>query len=100
MSIKIAQKFFDSTAQVQDAFDIKASYGPGQAPGVVLVLESFPMESPRSLVGHPVKVWTPEGRSRVVPVDDVRDHGKTVSLFFKGLGRADLPAGSVVEFPE
>ncbi|HEU5118052.1 MAG TPA: hypothetical protein VFT74_15620 [Isosphaeraceae bacterium] len=93
-----AQNVFDTAGRVRDAFDLRASYGLEQGPGVVLVLESFRVDDPRSLVGRSVTIRTPLGPSREVLVDDARDHGETVSLFFKNLSRVDLPAGSVVEF--
>lgn len=84
------------SVRVQDAFDIKPSYGLDHDPGVVLVLDSFVVEDPRALVGQIVGIRTPGGRVWRVAIDDVRDHGKTVSLFFKDLTKADLPIGSIV----
>lgn len=83
--------------RVLDAFDINPSPGLDHEPGVVLVLDSFVVEAPTALIGKPVRIQVPSGGIWDVAVGDVRDHGKTISLFIKDLSRADLPAGSLVD---
>jgi hypothetical protein len=83
--------------RVQDAFDIRPSYGLDHEPGVVLVLDSFVVEDPQAWIGTVTRVRTPSGRAWHVVIDDIRDHGTTISLFVKNLTREDLPVGSTVE---
>jgi hypothetical protein len=83
--------------RVQEAFDLKPSYGLDHEPGVVLMLDAFVVEAPQSLIGKRARVRTPSGRDWEVPIGDVRDHGTTISLFIKDLTSRDMPAGSLVE---
>ncbi len=83
--------------RVHDAFDLKASYGLNHDPGVVLVLDSFVVEAPRSLIGKHLRVRPPTGSDRCVTVDDVKDHGTTISLFIKNLTSRDVPIGSILD---
>ncbi|HMB07793.1 MAG TPA: hypothetical protein VKP69_29195, partial [Isosphaeraceae bacterium] len=70
------------------------------APGVVAVLDSFPAAEPDAFVGRAVRLRTPAGRSIPARVGAVRDHGTTISFFFRDLTRMDIPAGSWVEFDD
>jgi hypothetical protein len=77
---------------------MKESLGIAHAPGVVAVLDAFPAAEPEAFVGQSVRLRTPAGRSFPAQVDAVRDHGTTISFFFRGPTRADIPVGSRVEF--
>jgi hypothetical protein len=77
--------------------DLKPSLDLDHDPGVVLILDSFVIEAPESLIGKPAHVRTPSGRDWDVTIDEVREHGVTISLFVKNLTSHDLPVGSIVE---
>lgn len=62
----------------------------------MLILDSFVVEAPESLIGKSVRVRTPTGRDWDVTIDEVRDHGVTISLFIKNLTSRELPIGSIV----
>lgn len=83
--------------RVQDAFDLKDSYGLDHDPGVILVLEPNPVQDPQALLRRRVRVSTPQGSVRRVTIDAVEDHGPTFSLFLKNLTRDDVPIGSLVD---
>jgi len=82
-----------------DIIDMKESLGIAHAPGVVVVLDSIRPSVPAGRVGRVIRLRTPSGTETLATVEAVRDHGTTVSLFFRGLSRAEIPAGSRVEFP-
>jgi hypothetical protein len=84
---------------VIDVIEIKASYGLGVPPGVVLVLRDFRPLEPDSLVGQLAMVRNPMGDHWLAEVEGTRDHGTTVSIHLAGLTRENLPIGSVVTFP-
>ena len=77
---------------------MKPEFGIAHAPGVVAVLDAFQPPNPDAFVGRVVRLRRPDGPSRAATIEAVRDHGATVSLFFRGLTGDDLPAGSIVEF--
>jgi len=85
---------------VIDTIEMKRSLGITHAPGVVAVLDAFPSADPQSFIGRGVRISTPAGRERTARVEGVRDHGTTISVFFGGLTRADLPVGSRIEFDD
>jgi hypothetical protein len=82
--------------RVRDAFESKPSYGPGYEAGVVAVLEDFPHRDPRELVGTPVRIAFEDRDDLRALIDDVRDHGPTTSVFFRGLTRQDVPIGASI----
>ncbi len=84
------------TVPVREVIDLDASYHLDHEPGVVLVLDAFVVEDVSSLIGQYVQVRTASRRRRL-RIDDARDHGTTISLFFGGLTSADVPVGSLVE---
>jgi hypothetical protein len=77
---------------------MKESLAIAHAPGVVAVLESFPSADPQAFVGRTVQLQSPAGRVLAAQIEAVRDHGTTISFFFRGLTAADIPLGSRVEF--
>lgn len=81
-----------------DVIEMKESLRVGHAPGVVAVLDAFPAEDARAFLGRSVRLRAPSGRAVAAKVEGIRDHGTTISLFFRGLTPADLPAGSRIEF--
>jgi len=83
---------------VVDAIEIKPSHGLPHASGVAAVLDAFPAVAPRDYVGRTVHIRTPAGSELTAKVGDVRDHRTTISLFFEGLTRSDVPIGSRLEF--
>jgi hypothetical protein len=85
-------------ARVGDIFEIKASYGLDSPPGVVAVLDNFPSPDPESFVGRIAEIRTEAGHQFAARVSATRDHGPTISLFFEGLGREDIPIGSRIGF--
>jgi hypothetical protein len=90
----------DATAGIKiiDTIEMKESLRLAHAPGVVVVLDSFPSADPQAFVGRGVRLLTPSGGELAVQVDAVRDHGTTISFFFPGLTKGDIPVGSRVAF--
>ena len=84
--------------EIIDTIEMKESLRIAHAPGVVAVLDSFPSADPQAFVGRGVRPRTPAGRELAAQVDAVRDHGNTISFFFPGLTKADIPVGSRLEF--
>ena len=83
---------------IVDIIEMKQSLQIAHAPGVVAVLDSFPSAAAQTFVGRDVRLLTPAGRELAVRVDAVREHGTTISFFFRGLTKADIPVGSRLEF--
>ncbi len=83
-----------------DTIEMKESLRIPHAPGVVAVLDSFAATELERFVGRAVRLLTPTGGSTPARVDGVRDHGTTISFFFRGLTRRDIPEGSWVEFDD
>ena len=83
-----------------DTIEMKESLRIAHAPGVVAVLDAFPAAEPAAFVGQTVRLRTPAGHSLPARVEAVRDHGATISFFFRGLTREDIPVGSRVEFDD
>jgi hypothetical protein len=80
-----------------DTIEMKESLGIAHAPGIVVVLDSFPSADPQAFVGRDVRLLIPGGGELAARVDAVRDHGTTISFYFPGLTKADIPAGSRLE---
>ena len=83
---------------IVDTIEMKESLRIAHAPGVVAVLDSFPSADPQAFVGRRVRLLTSAGHELAAQVDAVRDHGTTISFFFSGLTKADIPIGSRLEF--
>jgi hypothetical protein len=83
---------------VIDTIQMKESLGIAHAPGIVAILDTFRPADPQTFVGRRVRLRTLAGRELPAQVDAVRDHGTTISFFFRGLTTADLPIGSRIEF--
>jgi hypothetical protein len=86
--------------RVHDAFDSKALYNPDDPPGVVAVLDGFAYRGPGRFVGRAVRIDTGAGDPIRATIDDARDHGTTISFFFKGLSKRDVPIGSIVSLED
>ena len=86
--------------RVHDAFDSKASYNLDYPPGVVAVLEGFASRGPGRFIGKAVRIVTGSGTPIRATIDDARDHGTTISFFFKGLSKRDVPIGSIVSLED
>jgi hypothetical protein len=86
-----------AAVRVIDTFEIKESYPTSHEPGVVAVLDSSPAPDAQAFVGKSVRVRPTTGAAFDAPVDGARDHLKTVSFFFKGLTKEDIPIGSCIE---
>jgi hypothetical protein len=86
--------------QVHDAFDSKASYNLDYPPGVVAVLDGFAYRGPGRFIGKTVRIVTAGGPPILATIDDARDHGTTISFFFKGLSTRDVPIGSIVSLED
>lgn len=82
--------------RVLDAFEAKPSYGPGVESGVVAVLDDFSYRDAETLVGMGVTIAIPSRDEIRATIADTRDHGATISLFFMGLTRQDVPIGSTI----
>ncbi len=85
--------------QVVDTIEMKESYGIDHAPGVVAILGDCRPADPRGYVGRAARIRTPDGLSRLARIDGARDHGTTISLFFRGLAPADVPIGASIVLP-
>jgi hypothetical protein len=85
---------------VLDTIEIRPSAELVHAPGLVAVLDAFPSDNPDAFVGRDVRLHTPDGQERIARIEAVRDHGVTISFFFRNLSKAGLPLGSRVEFEE
>ncbi|MEJ7636469.1 MAG: hypothetical protein WKF75_00390 [Singulisphaera sp.] len=79
---------------------MRDSLGASHIPGVVAILESFLPTEPQALVGRQVRIRTASGRVFSERVRGVREHGTTISLFFEGLTKVDIPIGSHIEFDD
>jgi hypothetical protein len=82
--------------QVVDIIVMKESYGIVHAPGIVAILGDCRPSDPQGLIGRTACIRTPDGLSRLARIDATRDHGKTISFFFKGLASEDVPIGSFI----
>lgn len=82
--------------RVHDAFESKSSYGINYPEGVVAVLDDFAYRTPRKFVGKVARIVAGSGGPIRATIDDVRNHGTTISLFFAGLTKRDVPIGSMV----
>lgn len=80
-----------------DMIEMRPSAGLAHAPGVVVVLEAYPSDDPEDSVGRDVRLCTPDGRRRIARIEAVRDHGVTISFFFRSLSKSDVPLGTRVE---
>ena len=86
--------------RVCDAFEVKAAHGLDGPPGVVVVLDGFAYRSPRRLIGRAVRIVTGTGDPVRATIDEVRDHGTTISFFFKGLSTRDVPIDAMVSLED
>jgi len=86
--------------RVQDTFEIRAAYKPGVVPGLVVVLAGYPDRQPRRHVGKVATLTRPDGSSLRAAVAEAKDHGPTISLFFPGLSKVDIPIGSIATLSE
>ncbi|HWE40031.1 MAG TPA: hypothetical protein VG406_26000 [Isosphaeraceae bacterium] len=87
-----------ASVRVIDTIEIKASLPVDHAPGLVVILEDYRPSDLPGFVGRTVRLRDDSGRTTRARIEDVRDHGATVSFFFPGLSTADVPVGSRVEF--
>ena len=85
---------------ILDIIEMKESLRIAHSPDVVVVLDSFHATDPDAFVGRSVRLLTQAGRTIVGRVEAVRDHGATISFFFRDLTRKDLPDGSWIEFDD
>ncbi len=85
--------------RVVDTIEMKESYGIAHAPGIVAILEDYRPADPQGYVGRTARIHSPDGLSRLARIDGARDHGKTISFFFKGLTRTDVPIGAFIALP-
>jgi len=67
---------------VHDAFESKASYGGDHPPGVAVILEGFAYRTPRKFIGKVARIISVDGDTVRATIDDVRNHGVTIGLFF------------------
>ena len=81
---------------VHDAFESKPSYQVDYPTGVVAVLDSFPDRYPRRFVGKVVRIVAGSNQEIQATIADARTHNTTISFFFKGLSRRDVPIGALV----
>ncbi len=79
---------------IVETIAMKEGMGIVLAPGLVVILESFPSADPQAFVGREVRLLTPEGGDSSRRIAAIRDHGTTISVFFPGLTRAEVPVGS------
>ncbi len=84
--------------RVHDTIAIRATDNPQQVAGTVVILDSFCPVEPGSFVGEMARIVVGESSSEPLTIRAVRDHGATISFFFEGLSKADVPIGSWVEF--
>jgi peptidyl-tRNA hydrolase len=80
--------------KVKEAFEIQAGFQTGHAPGLVVVLDILADKDSRRLVGQKAVVRTPHGTELRLNIDEAKEHGLVNSLFFRNLGRDDIPPGS------
>lgn len=86
--------------RVRDAFEVKASHGLDSPPGVVAVLDGFAYPDPRRFIGKAIRIDAGAGELIRAPITDARDHGATISFFFKGLSTRDVPVGSILSLED
>ena len=85
---------------IVDTIEMKESHRIAHAPGLVVILDSYPSADPQAFIGRGVHLRTPAGHVLAVRVEAVRNHLATISFFFRDLSKADVPAGSRVEFED
>jgi hypothetical protein len=83
--------------EIIETIEMKESQRITHAPGIVAVLDGFHVAETDSFVGRTIQLCTPTGSSTSVLIEAVRDHGTTISFFFRGLTRTDIPKGSWLE---
>lgn len=83
-----------------ETIEVKGTPPSAHAPGLVLVLDAYPLSEPGGFVGRAVRIRIPSGRTLPARIEEVRDHGATISLFFRDLSRNDVPEGSRIEFDD
>ena len=81
---------------IHDVFEIKRTHGIDHAPGVVVVLTDFPSDDHRRHVGTVAVLRTADGLARTMIVEDTRDHGTSISLFFSDLVKSDIPPDATI----
>ncbi len=87
----------EATARVASIIDMKESSGIVHAPGVVAVLDGFRPEAAEPFIGRATIIRAPGGHPLPAKIEAVRDHGPTISFFFRGLSPEDVPVGSTIE---
>lgn len=89
-----------AVVRVIDTIEVNASHPVDHAPGLVAILDNYRPANMTDLIGRVVGLRDDAGRTTTARIDDVRDHGATISLFFAGLSKAEVPVGSWVELDE
>jgi hypothetical protein len=67
---------------------------------VVAVLDGFAYRGPGRLIGRAARIDAGAGGPIRATIADARDHGATISFFFKGLTTRDVPIGSIVSLED
>ncbi len=89
-----AEPLFSAT--VKDVIENRGRFSKVPPPGLVVIFEWPSSRGWLPLAGDQVELAA-EGREPVTrPTHDLKDHGPSVSLYFIGLTRADVPIGSKV----
>ena len=81
---------------VVDVIPIRLAHGLDYPSGLAVVLDACPAADPTSFVGRVASIRPPGGVPRGERIADVRDHEVTISFFFEGLKREDVPIGSTI----
>lgn len=84
-----------SDVPVIDIIEMKHGWGFVHTPGMVAVLENFPMPDPEVSIGRVATIRHEDGRALTAEVEGVgrgaRSHGVTVRFFFRDLTPTDVP---------
>jgi hypothetical protein len=80
-----------------DAFSIRGVALRNHAPGLVLVFREGMPAAWQQWVGRNVSLTSPSGRKMRVPIDEMKEFGEVMSMFFSSLDSSDFPKGTRVE---
>jgi hypothetical protein len=82
---------------VKDAFPIRPGLvGSDHDPGLVIIIDGRQCGFDLPSVGDVVDFVRPDGVGGRAEVAEMKEHGDGRSFFFRGLGKDDIPIGSVV----
>ncbi len=85
-----------SDVPVIEIIEMKPGRGLVHAPGMVAVLENFPIPDPEVSIGRVATIRHEDGHALTAEVEGVRSHRVTISFFLGDLTPTDVPVGCLI----